>query len=84
MRPGFKYFALFSQISFVVVISIVLFLYLGSLLDKHIIGHSGLFTALGLVVGLGSAGYNTYKLFLRFMEEVKKDEKEEREKKDLK
>jgi|MTBAKSStandDraft_2_1061841.scaffolds.fasta_scaffold01102_40 F0F1-type ATP synthase assembly protein I len=81
MRPGLKYFVLFSQISFVVVISIVLFLYLGTLLDKHITGHNGLFTVLGLVTGLGSAGYNTYKLFLRFVEEVKKDEKEEREKK---
>ncbi|HOO60544.1 MAG TPA: AtpZ/AtpI family protein [Candidatus Mcinerneyibacteriales bacterium] len=81
MRPGFKYFVLFSQISFVVVISIVLFLYLGTLLDKHVSGHNGLFTILGLFVGLGSAGYNTYKLFLRFVEEVKKDENEEREKK---
>jgi positive regulator of sigma E activity len=81
MRTEIKYFALFSQISFVVVLSIILFLYVGIWLDKRLFGDSGIFTLLGLFLGLSSAGYNTYKIFNRFLHEVEKDEEKRNKKK---
>ncbi len=76
MNNGLKYFGLFSHIGFVVVISIVLFLLLGTWADEKVAWSKGLFTVAGIFVGLFSAGYNSYRIFQKFLEETKKDDED--------
>ncbi len=67
-----KYFYIFSQVSFVIIASIVIFLYLGSYVDKKFFSNSGIFTTLGIFIGLFSAGYNSYKIYKKYLEEMDK------------
>ncbi len=75
MRDSLKYFGLFSHVGFVVVISILVFVWLGVWADGKVSGSKGAFTVAGIFVGLFAAGYNSYRIFQKFLDETKKDDK---------
>ena len=75
-----KYFSIFSQFGFVVVISIVIFTYLGNYIDKNIWHTGGVFTVLGIFLGIFSAGYNSYKIYKKYVDELENIDKNDKDK----
>ncbi len=71
LKDYLRYFYIFSQLSFVVVVSIVIFLYLGNYIDKNVWQTGGVFTVLGIFLGIFSAGYNSYKIYKKYVDELK-------------
>lgn len=65
----FKYFNIFSQFSVIVVFSIVFFIWLGSYLDDKLLNGDKVFTIIGIFLGLFSAGFNSYKLYQKYIDD---------------
>lgn len=80
MGDYYKYFNFFAQIAFIIVVSLLVFLFLGVYLDKKFYNGYGLFTILGIVVGLFSGGYNAYKIVKKYIKELEEEDKEKKKK----
>ncbi|TYB32199.1 MAG: AtpZ/AtpI family protein [Candidatus Mcinerneyibacterium aminivorans] len=74
-----RYFYIFSQLGFVVVVSIVIFIYLGNYIDKNIWHTGGVFTVLGIFLGIFSAGFNSYKIYKKYIDELEKIDRNDRD-----
>jgi predicted membrane chloride channel (bestrophin family) len=70
MNDYLKYFYIFSQLGFVVVVSIVIFIVAGAYIDKNVWQTGGVFTVVGIFLGIFSAGYNSYKIYKKYIDEL--------------
>ena len=55
-------------------------MFLGVYLDKKFYNGYGIFTILGIIVGLFSGGYNAYKIVRKYIDELEKADKEKKDK----
>ncbi|NMA99933.1 MAG: AtpZ/AtpI family protein [Firmicutes bacterium] len=69
MKGSLKYLSLITQIGLSIIVSVVIFMFLGIHLDRRL-GTRGIFTVVLIIIGSASALWSTYKLI---QETLRKD-----------
>jgi len=74
MQENLKYYNHILPIAISVVLSLGIFMYLGVWLDNKYYGKTGIFTVAGIVMGLISAGYNSWRFVHKLLKDMEKED----------